>query len=226
MGVTPKGIPIPDLDDPANAPLDFLGVSAWLENYLSPLTYAQINALSGVDLWVGRKVYQTDTGTNRPNIGEYTWNGVSWRLPWNQPWGLVKRQGMAPSGTSYSSIAPATALGCTFAAVANRLYTVKCRIPFQVTAANAALSRLVVTEGPVQITEAVFPGDEQNSPGLGQVVLDADELTFDVGSQTITPWLGRGSGDGSVSVIITSSSLKPAFVSVFDTGPVPGGSPT
>lgn len=58
---------------------------------VSTMTYAQIAALTGASLWAGRTVYQTDTGTGRPNVGVYTYisPATGWRLPWNQPWGTL-----------------------------------------------------------------------------------------------------------------------------------------
>lgn len=108
MGTTPEGMPIGDEGDAPDGPALVGGVGTWLSNEIfQPFTYAEINALSGADLWLGRTVYQSDTGTLRPFAGRYEWNGFAWRLPWNTSWGeldYAEHGAVQNIGGSYTDI--------------------------------------------------------------------------------------------------------------------------
>lgn len=74
MGTTTgKGLPFPFGTDGNNVPVDTLALATRIDDVFSPRTYAQIAAFSGVELWDGRLITQSDTGTDRPWAGMYSY---------------------------------------------------------------------------------------------------------------------------------------------------------
>lgn len=150
MATTAKGFPYPVGGDAPDGPTQIHALATAVDAApgISLLTYAAINALAGGDLWDGRRVYQTNTGTNRPVKGEYTYNGVNWRLPWNMPWGEIayaETTSLAQNiGTSVTDI-----IGVTLTATVadNRILEVRGRVGLIVQNTNPGLVKAHITTG-------------------------------------------------------------------------------
>lgn len=191
-----------------------------VHNVDSVMTYAQISALAGANLWVGRVVYQTDTGTNRPNVGLYTYISATtgWRLPWNQPWGVIGP--VAESTANQTSVtAPVDVTGCTntFTAVANRRYKVTgiTRMASNNATDNVACSITNAAGGLLQYAQQNI--DVNNADVLFQLTLDTTTPSV-AGSYTFKLRANRVSGStGSVTVL--SDPTFPSQLTVEDIGP-------
>lgn len=213
MGTTTaKGVPIPGLDDAPNGPDAISDVAGWVDARpgIALLTYAQINALSGVEIWTGRCVYQTDGGTNRPQAGPYWYNGVAWRLPWNQPWGWIDEILPASFGTSSGSLVPITGGSLTKTFVDHRTFRIR-----------ASAKGSSATSG--DIGEVSVEDDVDGQLGIIRVsadhstsVADGDSVeifkTYAAGSHTVTLKARVASGSG----LFTFSGLS---LSLIDFGP-------
>ena len=216
MTTTAKGIPIPDETDSPDGPTQIAAVANWVDARpgVAPLTYAAINGLAGAALWTGRQVYQTDTGTNRPQPGLYTYNGIAWRLPWDMPWGLVPggvSEVTNDSGT-YTSFGTVAGLPITFTAIAGRYYEIRFEYPFHSTptsGVDGAQAQLL--DSASVLVASTFGADAGNDGhiNLGRIV------ALSGGSHTINPQVGHGSS-GTVG---KQSSSALCSLTIKDVGP-------
>lgn len=216
MGTTTKGYPFPAETDSPDGPAQIGALANVCDSMpgIAILTYAQINALSGAAVWTGRKVYQTDTGTNRPFQGEYTYNGVAWRPPWNLPWGVLD-DGVAtsPQG-SITGFVDLAGLTVSWTVVANRKYEVSGCVMLGSTVANDAVLVNVTDGSNVQLQQ------------IGDVVAVASSfvplkpsvelLGLSAGPMTAKFRAGRtGTGVGTTE----ASATQPAQIKIADVGP-------
>lgn len=203
--VTDASIPTAKLLFPAG---DHLGISV--------LTYAQISALAGADLWEGRRVYQTDTGTGRAVKGEYTYNGVAWRLPWNMPWGEVVAPALAGAdATNYTAYADIVGMTRTFTAVANRRYEIELEFEFSGSVNGQPVYGRLVLDGATQLNERACAAGT-NGFGSARVRWRG---TLAAGSHTVTGQCQRSSGDPVTINIDASNPTKLTSLTWDDVGP-------
>lgn len=211
MGATDIGIPFPDGDDPPLGPEQIALVAIWVGEYLKSKTYAQINALTGAEVWQGRRVYQSDTGTDRPVQGLYVYAGTDWRPPWNSAWGIVpgSRKTMASAGGFVGMADIAGLVTDSFVTVENRLYELVVRIPFQATGGSggrgAEFQLVDSTDG--TIVTGVNAEGVLNPPlalGAVELVLGFDDLT--PGPHVFTPRIGRAD-DATVTLNVGASEI-------------------
>lgn len=222
MATTAKGVPYPVGGDAPDGPTQIKAVADYIDAApgIALLTYAQINALSGGALWAGRRVYQTDTGTNRPVSGEYVYNGVNWRLPWNMPWGEIAVATHGADTTGYTTYANITGLSVTFTAVANRVYVGELDFEFSGGAgADGAYGQLWM-DGATQLNERAAAA---GSSGLGSVHVPY-RGTLAAGSHTIVGRCQRVPSDPVTINITGSSPTKLSILRIRDDGPA--GIPT
>lgn len=78
--------------------------------------------------------------------GPYFYNGTSWRLPWNMPWGEVGYAEATGAQSGISAIADITNATVTFTAVGNRKYRVIGIASFQ-QVTNPGTATLVIADG-------------------------------------------------------------------------------
>lgn len=179
---------------------------------ISPLTYAQIEALAGAGLWTGQQVYQTDIGTKRPNPGVYTYNGVAWRLPWNIPWGaLAPPTSLGSSSATFVGYANVPGLPQVVTIVGNRITQIRFLMPFHCdTSGNGAIARIL--DSGTQIQEAEFAPDPGTSGQIDVTFMG----TFSAGIHTFTPQIAHNVA-GTVG--LTSSVVRPGLLIIEDLGP-------
>lgn len=218
MANTAKGVPYPVGGDPPDGPTQIKAVADYIDAApgIAPLTYAAINALAGGDLWDGRRVYQTNTGANRLVKGEYVYNGVNWRLPWNMPWGILVKNTLLTDATSYVTYATVPGLAATITVVANRNLRLTFNAPFHnSTSGQGAAVKFL--DGATQIALGECAGDDNTSGELHLEFVD----DFSAGSHTFTPQVAR---DHLGAVDLLVSSTRPAQFIIEDCGP--SGIPT
>lgn len=224
MATTPKGIPVPDETDPPDGPAQMNDIAQWLDDNpgIGQLTYAQINALSGADLWVGRLVRQTDTGTNRPVQGIFEYNGFAWRLPWNLPWGEIaydENTALAQNiGTTLTDIISVTTPTLTF--VTNRLYEVRGSVGLVVQNTNPGLVKVQITDLSNNVVAMVVNKDcAATGRSSGERAVRLPGLTGSGGFKL----RGLTSND-TMTVTGNTTDPGPVWISVRDLGP--SGAPT
>lgn len=221
---TAKGVPVPDLGDPPNGPADIAAVAGWVDDHpgSSPLTYAQINALSGAELWEGRGVYQTDTGTTRPAEGPYWYNGIDWRKPWNEPWGLAADPAIIIADTDpLVGLADVPGLVVPGSFVANRRLEIVVSMPWCVQGSNGT-PLVYINDGTTDHLVWMAPNGKQDgsvtaiaggnhfAPGMQRIV-----LVSVAGAQT---YKARVNGNGG-TVTVKAFTAHPSELTVNDIGP-------
>lgn len=207
-----------DVDD-GTIPTAKLAFTAGDHLGISVLTYAQISALSGADLWEGRKVYQTDTGTGREVQGEYTYNGVAWRLPWNLPWGklpngLIQKTSGMTTGIG-SEVDMAFGFSLTNTLVAHRLMRAKVQCGYQQNGTGDNTTVFLISDGSNShrvASNSIASGETARMEGCY-------EWTSVAGALTITP--RATSSPGTTDLV--AASVSPASLTWDDCGPA--GSP-
>lgn len=211
MGSTAKGFPYPDLTDPPNGPADIGALAEAVDDTpgITPATYAEINALTGGEVWAGRTVYQTNTGTNRPDVGLYQHNGVDFRGPWNLPWGILDVASVTANQTTIGTEADLTGLTLTLTFVANRWIRAILRGGYSQNSSGTPVFYIhdgTTSHSVFSITNA--------SADTGRFT-GAYEFTPSAGSLTVK---GRGSSAaGTVDLI--ASATNPARLVIEDMGP-------
>lgn len=121
MPTTSRGAPYPDTTDGNNAPADLEALADWVNDRpgIATVTTTQRNALSGVDLWAGRHVWNTTTG----RVEYYT--GSTW-LPTPMPGRILGETtisgGGVKTGVSFDDV---SATGATFVAPASGVVLVQ-----------------------------------------------------------------------------------------------------
>lgn len=219
MATTAKGYPYPVGGDAPDGPTQIQALATEIDAApgIAPLTYAAINALAGGDLWDGRRVYQTNTGTNRPIKGEYVYNGVNWRPPWVAPWGIVAGPtSFNGDATAYVGFVSIPSLPITFTAVANRYYKVSLTVPWHNNTSGEG-AQVKVTDSIAGILKAVDSAPDGGTNGEAVLIWVG---TFAAGSHTLTPAMAHAAA-GSVTIVNPSG---PAQMWVEDIGP--SGIPT
>lgn len=189
---------------------------------ISTMTYAQREALTGTDLWAGRQVFQTDSGTNR-TTGLWTWIDatVGWRLPWNQPWGQLAYAENASftqniGGVTYQTIGSLTV---TAVVPANRVIQVSSRIPLVVQNVGNSIVKIGLFDGSgtnqgLIIDEVLAPDPAPASRTSGEGTIPILGLS---GSVTFTP---RGlTSTNTMSFTAAAGDPGKAWIRISDGGP-------
>ncbi len=148
----------------------------------------------------GQVVYQLDTN------GIYAWNGSSWTLPWNMPWGAVSRTSYTSDQGSITTEVDVTGSSQTFTAVANRLYKLSFQASyFSTVAGNMPLVRF--KDGSTQI--GYFQLFTAQTSAYSTMVNCHLVTTFSAGSHTIKATIATftGSGNGNLQGSVTATTL-------------------
>lgn len=202
MGQTGKGVPYPDSADAPDGPGAVKAVADFIDAQpgIAPLTYAQIQALDGEQLWAGRVAYQTDTGTARPISGLYTFNGVAWRLPWSQPWGVLPNgyAQITDNQDGNGATVAVAGLSLTNVVVANR--RIKVSVAGRVSQNSAGIPIVSVNDGVTHelwsvplagATPACVSGHYVSSPPAGSIThaveIESSPGTTDLVASDATP---------------------------------------
>lgn len=204
MGTTSRGLRYADGGDAPSGPIATQELAEDVNDIpgIATRTYAQISALAGAALWEGRTVYQTDTGTNRPVKGLYTYNGIAWRQPWNQPWGrlpnglVVNTAGVAGIG----SLVDIALLTLTNTFVANRAISARLSGRWAQNSAGTCVfyihdggnSRVVAQStngaGDTGAISASWPFTPAAGSGIVKAQASSAAGTVDVAASVTTPW--------------------------------------
>lgn len=221
MGTTTKGAPYPNLTDAPNGPAALQALAQWVNDRpgISTFTYAQINALAGADLWIGRVVWQSDTGSARPLPGAYEYDGADWRLPWNMPWGELDRVESSTLSESFAStIFDITGMTLTYDFVANRKVEIRARVGLAVQSALPGLAKVSITDGSNNVIGMLIDSDlASTSPGTranGEQGLIREDL-----SGTFTAKLRATTSAGSLAITGNNSDPGPIWLAFRDLGP-------
>lgn len=222
MTTTAKGVPVPDLGDPPNGPAQISAVADWIDAHpgISPLTYAAINALAGGDLWEGRCVYQTDTGSNRPVEGPYWFNGIDWRLPWNEPWGLIGSASISADTGAIPGLNDVPGLEVDAVFVANRKLEIEISMPWCVMGSNGA-PLAYINDDVADHLVWMAPNGRQDgsvaSVGAGNMFSVSGRIVLPsvVGAQA---YKARINGNGG-TVTVRAFTAHPSEITVTDIGP-------
>jgi|SRR5215831_352287 len=167
--------------------------------------------------------------------GLYVYNGVNWRPPWNQPWGVIGRATVNSGGTTgpFTSNVDVAGLSITFTAVANRLY--KATSYIQAPAAQygsgntqPGYETFICVDGALTAGNHVSHGDYNagGAPTLTQTIGVADchvyHTTLSAGTHTIKVQMGPFAS--TINCYYTANSQYPNQLLIEDVGPM--GVPT
>jgi hypothetical protein len=217
---TAKGIPKPALTDPPNGPSDIGAVADWIDTYLSPLTYAEINALSGAALWPGRAVWQTDTGANRPIIGKYEFNGVDWRLPWGEPWGSLDFASRSTLDQTINTTADDLAsLAVAKTVPANRHLEVRGAVGLVIQHGSSGIAKVSICDGTDLVLGLIVDDLLAADPGVGSRTRGETGIPVEGASGALAFKLRAVTSAGTLEVFGGTGDPGPAWIRLIDLGP-------
>jgi hypothetical protein len=153
----------------------------------------------------GMTIYETDT------LETLEWNGVSWRRPWESPWGVISVATHTADQTGISSVVDITDLSITFTAVANRRY----RITGDIQCASRANGNTVTAFIRDGSSTIVNQRGETTENGYSFPLHVETYVTPSAGSATYKLSLNCSTGTADV----LAAPTKPAVLMIEDIGP-------
>lgn len=215
MGTTAKGVPYQDLGDPPDGPAGERAVAQWVDDNpgIRSRTYAQINALTGADLWVGRTVHQSNTGVHRTASGIYVYNGVDWRPPWNLPWGELDYAEKTAVQSINTSVDDINGLTVSKSVVANRIILVRASFGFVGQNTSPGLVKVSITDAAnagigLVVNEDLAAGERTTGEREFRLTGLSGPVTFKARAVTSAATMTINSGDSG-----------PAWIRLADGGP-------
>lgn len=212
MGTTAKGAPFPEGTDPPLGPAQIAALAAWADNHagVTVATYAAINAYAGADVWEGRTVYQSDTGTNRPYEGIYTHNGIDFRKPWDLPWGILENGRATTTGnqTGNGAANDVTGLTLTNTLIANRWIRATLNLAYSQNSSGTCV--FSIHDGTNHTVFSIENASSAGGRGEGSW-----EFVSTAGSKTVKAQVASAAG----TVDLIASSTNPGRLVLVDLGP-------
>ncbi len=170
-------------------------------------TTVQRAALSGVELYKGRRYYDTDLGSLLVYYGATT----GWQKPWGLPWGVQGYAEVTANQTGITTLVDLTNLTTTFTAVANRRYRIRGRIEFNSSVADGVCQFIIADSANVVYTR--YTG----SAYLSSHTIFAETIESPAaGAVTFKLRLERTTGTGTYQM--SGSATAPSFILVEDIG--------